>query len=471
MAQVIREKKSKKAPKKVPSVAAPSVEVDLRGTVEILHRYLTASLCRVVFHRVRTTERERQWSLFALMEFWIAVVLRAPPSLTQALEECAVGSPGWPKVPATSEAFFQRSRDLPWKFFGALWVDFLGRVVRQAPTNYGSDTAALRASFKELWVLDGSRLDAIAHRLKILHKERAVVLPGCIEAAYDLWRGIPRLLHFSANAAASEWSRVEQILPDIPEETLLLGDRLYASVKLFEALKKPQRWGLFRRNQTLSLRKQACLSRRWVDGGKLEDWCVEVGSGQTAPKQTLRYIRYTRDRVVYELLTNVLDPQKLSAVAAFNLYGHRWSIERMFFDLKEVLNLHRFYAGNPNAVAMQVYAATLVYTAMRIAQGRIAQAQGMEPEAISPAKLFPRLAAASLALTITEHTYQAICEANPGQRIRRPDPRQQKIGVTQLKNILVEKRTGKRRKRRFCRGRARWKSLAHVKGGKRFTSG
>ncbi len=121
MAQVIREKKSKKAPKKAPSVAAPSVEVDLRGTVEILHRYLTASLCRVVFHRVRTTERERQWSLFALMEFWIEVVLRAPPSLTQALEECAAGSAGWPKVPATGSLFSAvagPALEILWRFVG-----------------------------------------------------------------------------------------------------------------------------------------------------------------------------------------------------------------------------------------------------------------------------------------------------------------------------------------------------------------
>ncbi len=38
-------------------------------------------------------------------------------------------------------------------------------------------------------------------------------------------------------------------------------------------------------------------------------------------------------------------------------------MERLFFDLKEVLNLHRFYTSSPNGVAMQVYAAALVHTA------------------------------------------------------------------------------------------------------------
>jgi len=471
VALVIPGKKAKKAGLRPPGVPAGSAEVDLRGTVDILHRYLTASLCRVVFNRERTTERERQWSLFLLMRFWIEVVLRAPPSLTQALEECADGKAGWPRVVATPEAFFQRGRDLPWRLFGALYVDFPARVVPKAPTNYGSEMAVLRAAFPELWILDGSRLDAIAHRLKILRNERAVILPGCVEVAYDLWRGLPRIVHFSPDAAASEWRRVQAILEQIPEGTRLLGDRLYASVQLFEALKRPQRWGVFRRNARLSLRKQECLSRVWVAGGKLEDGIVEAGSGQTAAKQTLRHVRYTRDRVVYEVLTNVLDPKQLSAVQAINLYSERWNIERMFFDLKEVLNLHHFYAANPNAVAQQLYAAVTVYTAMRIAQGRVAEEQGIKPEAISPAKLFPRVAATSYARLIAEETYQAICQANPGQRIRRRHRRQQKIGVVKLASILVEKRTEKRRQRRYCRGRARWKSLTHVKGGKQFTSG
>ncbi len=40
----------------------------------------------------------------------------------------------------------------------------------------------------------------------------------------------------------------------------------------------------------------------------------------------------------------------------------------MFFDLKEVLNLKRLYTADPNAVAMQVYTAAIVYNALRAAQ-------------------------------------------------------------------------------------------------------
>jgi hypothetical protein len=69
-------------------------------------------------------------------------------------------------------------------------------------------------------------------------------------------------------------------------------------------------------------------------------------------------------------------------------------VERMYFDLKTVLNLNRIYAANPHAVAMQVYAAGLVYNALRVAQSEAAAQIGVLPEEISPAKFFPRVAVA-----------------------------------------------------------------------------
>ena len=75
----------------------------------------------------------------------------------------------------------------------------------------------------------------------------------------------------------------------------------------------------------------------------------------------------------------------------------RWKVERLFLTSR-VLNLHRFYTGSPNGVAMQVYAAALVHAAFRVAQGHIAQASGTRAEEISPAK-FSRLAAAAIGLT------------------------------------------------------------------------
>ena len=66
---------------------------------------------------------------------------------------------------------------------------------------------------------------------------------------------------------------------------------------------------------------------------------MQAGSGQRVAAQTLRHICWRQGATCYELLTNVLEPSRLSAEEALLLSPYRWSIERMFFDLKEVLNL------------------------------------------------------------------------------------------------------------------------------------
>jgi len=67
------------------------------------------------------TQRARKWTLEALAEFWTAVILRAPQSLPQALEEAAAGTgAGWPVVQARPEAFFERCQSLHGRFFAKL---------------------------------------------------------------------------------------------------------------------------------------------------------------------------------------------------------------------------------------------------------------------------------------------------------------------------------------------------------------
>src|SRR5207249_194647 len=272
------------------------------------------------------------------------------------------------RLEASPEAFFQRCRDLRPAFFAEVFQRFTTRLVTAVPPRYAAEVAPVRARFTAIVILDGSRLAAIAHRLKLLWNERAVVLPGCLLGVYDLGRGLCRQLSFSADAAASEMTRAKAALAELGRDTLVLGDRLYGTADFFAALAHQHCWGVVRRNRQLSLAKLQRLRKRRIHGGLLEDWVVRAGTGATAPRQVLRYIRWRRGGTRYEVLTNVLAPTRLSAEEALDLYAYRWSVERMFFDLKEVLNLNRLYAANPNAVAMQAYAAAIVYNALRVAQ-------------------------------------------------------------------------------------------------------
>lgn len=141
----------------------------------------------------------------------------------------------------------------------------------------------------------------------------------------------------------------------------------------------------------------------------------------------------------------------------------------MFFDLKEVLHLHRFYTSSPNGVARQVYAAVLVHTAFRVAQGHIAQTIGTQPEEIAPAKFFPRMATASIGLTWSELAFIEIQLANPGIDLQKPDWRRGDFAWTTFERMQVKPRNGRRRKRRYGKSRKQWKSFTQIPGGKKLT--
>jgi Transposase DDE domain len=439
--------------------------IDLDRLVELLQVHLTPAICRAAFGRVRITERQRAWTLYALVRFWIAIVLHAPKALSQALAEARDDPESvFPAVPATPEAFFQRCRDLRPAFFTEVFRDFTARLLAAVPPRYTAELAPVRERFTALVVLDGSRLAAIARRLKLRWNERAVILPGCLLGVYDLGHGLCRALTFTPDAAASELTRAVAVVDTLAPNTLVLGDRLYCTAAFFAALQRHQCWGLVRRSRPLRLRKQRrlCKRKRW--GGCLEDWEVQAGSGARVPAQRLRYIRWRGHGIRDEVLTNVLDPQRLPAEDAIALYPYRWGVERMFFDLKEVLNLNRLYAANPNAVAMQVYAAAMVYNGLRVAQSDAAAQVQVVPEAISPAKFFPKVAA-TFYLTLLEQRWERALRRRGGRVHPRVFRRRHRA---RFQTVQVERRSDHRRRRRFCQARGRWKSIGHVRGGKRF---
>ena len=442
-------------------------DIDLLRVIDLLHEHLTPALCRAAFGRVRTTERQRAWTLTALVQFWTAVILRAPKALTQALADSLEDrEPLFPKIPATPEAFFQRCRDLRPAFFAEVFARFTARLLDATPPRYAADLAPVYARFSAVVLFDGSRLAAIARRLKLLWDERAVILPGALLGVYDLGRGLCRTLHFDPDAAASEVTRARAVMGTLTRGSLVLGNRLYATAAFFDLLRAHHCWGVVRRQRSLGLHKLERLRKRRFLGGDLEDWLVRAGSGTTAPAQTLRYIRWRHGAKRYEVLTNVLSVTQLAAEEALTLYPFRWSIERMFFDLKEVLNLNRLYAANPNAVAMQVYAAAIVYNAMRIAQSEAAAQLDLPPEELSPAKLFPKIAVASFLYLHAQEWERQWQRRHPGAhpRRRRRRPRWARADPA---TVRVEHRSDVRRRRRFCSARAHWKSLRHVRGGPR----
>jgi hypothetical protein len=437
----------------------PNQQVDLMAVAEILNEHLDGALVRSAYEKLRTTERERTWTLNHMMAFWVAVTLRAPPSLGQALREAA-GSPTsiYPHVTASPQAFFQRSSSMRWEFFAEVFRAFTQSIREAEPARFASHQRDTAKHFENILVLDGSNLDPVARRLKILWKDMSTPIPGAMFACYDLRRGALADLWYSPTLRRGELTLAREALGQLPAGALLLGDRLYGTPKFLSEVQESGRWGVFRKQSQVKCRSEKLLGRYESDGAVLEDWEVELGKAAGLPA---RLIRLRRGEKTYEYVTNVLDPEVLSAEAIAELYRDRWQVERMFQDLKTVLNLKCFYCGNTNAVAMQIYAAAIVYCALRIGQGRIAYEASIEPEAISTPKLFPLLAATAATLTTLEYGFFRTELENPEVKLRKPDWRTACRLRTKLKDILADKTRGKRPrdKRSNAPRRPQWREI------------
>jgi len=466
-------------PKDTPSPIPPGCEkpirkerrIDLLKMIGLLLDHLTPALCETVFQQRRTVERTRKWTFTAVNLFWAAMIVRHPPSLQHGLDQTRRGRGRdklWPRVMAAPQAFFQKAQGLRPHLFQAVYAAFTRSILPKARPAYASWLGRLRKRFPEILIVDGSRLDAICHRLKLLRYDPAQILPGCLTVFYDLFRGITRQVLFFPHAAAPELPRAQAALKEFGQGALLLGDRLYCSVQYFHRLADLHLYGLFRLNGRLKIKHGRTLSRRQDSRGTLEDSLVEVGCGVGQPTRTLRLIRSREPGRRLELLTNVLEPKRLSPEEALALYRLRWSVERLFLDLKETLDLHMLYASHPNLVAQQVYAAAIVHTAFRVAQAGIAKQARVLPEQLSPAKLFPKLAEAANDHCVAQITVLKTRALNPGLAIKFPGWHVIPSSYTTLGAIVVRHRTGPRRRRRFCASRKRWKSFAHVKGGRTF---
>jgi hypothetical protein len=445
------------------------IRVNLLPLLDVLLKHLTPALCQAVFKRHRKKERERKWTLYAVTLFWAAMIIRHPPAIDHGLAETRKGRGRdrlWPRVQVSARAFYKKAAGLRADLFLAVYEAFMASILPKAPQAYATWMAGLRKQFADVLIVDGSRLDALVHQLKMLRPHRRVVLAGCMTVYYDLWRGIPRRVFFYADAAKAEMTRALETLEWIPKGALLVGDRLYASVKFFAALSALGVYGVFRLNGTLNVRRVEVLTRHQDRWGFVEDALVEVGSGQRGiPRQKLRRIRYRRKGLRRDILTSVLDPKKLSSDQILALYGLRWSIERMFLDLKETMDLHTLHGSHPNLVGQQVYAATMVYTAFRVAQAGIAEKAGVLPEQISPAKLFPKLAQAANDYCVSRLWVMKARAMNPGVELRLPGYNVVPSSHTRIYAILARPRRTERRRFRFCPSRRRWTSLTHIPGG------
>ncbi len=105
----------------------------------------------------------------------------------------------------------------------------------------------------------------------------------------------------------------------------------------------------------------------------------------------MRRITVTRTKTPYVYLTNVLDPEQLSAAEVVTLYGRRWDIELAFKQLKHHLGLRLVWSAHWELVLTQVWGALLIAQIASSLRQQIALRAGIDLFDVSLALLLREL--------------------------------------------------------------------------------
>jgi len=446
-------------------------EVSSADYLSMIWKHLTKSLCDEVFAATRDSERQRKWTLFAMVWFWIALLKSGYSSQTRALLETRAGSPLFPPVDAAPEAFFQKAQDLRPVFFQNLFRAYTERLRPEAPASFEQELPISAAAFPEIFAIDGSRLAKVGRLLKVARNTTNAILPGSMEAVYDMRRGLLHELYFDPDGSVAEIAMFDKVVASIPRGALAVNDRYYSKPVIWEKVNERGIFMVSRYNRTVKKQRVQVLERKRSKALNVDDWLVDMGGSQKgAHPVRLRWVHLWSKDFEITLITNVLEANLLTPVQLMALYRRRWSVERMYLALKDLLELNRLYNCSPAAVGQQVYATAILYNTLRASQAQIAAKAEILPERLSVDKLFPTLIDHHIKAVYIAFGADGVLQRMTGDAARLP---LSEIKVDhpflriRIRDHMLEKRVERRRRRRFCKGRARATSYKKIPGAKK----
>jgi hypothetical protein len=120
-----------------------------------------------------------------------------------------------------------------------------------------------------------------------------------------------------------------------------------------------------------------------------KDEIIKMGKYRSNPcHHEVRLVSVLWGKTWYYYLTNVKDPQKLSAEQVCELYRRRWKVEEAFLLTKRLLGLSYLWVGGSNGVEIQIYATWIFYACLNDLCSSVAVELGQPKERISVEMVF-----------------------------------------------------------------------------------
>lgn len=245
--------------------------------------------------------------------------------------------------------------------------------------------AYARQHFEQIWVADGSTLEALFRKLKVLEDVPMGQLAGKIGTVVDLLTRLPVEVWFREQPRAYDTTFMADLLVLATSKTLLILDRGFYDFEFFALLIKQGTAFITRlKNNAFFV-----VAETLTDTPKVKDSVIFLGTAQNnTPVLKLRLIEVRFGKVWYRYITSVLNPVVLPPFVVADLYHRRWRIEEAFDTVKRLLNLSYLWTGSVNGIQLQIWATWLFYALLVDLGDAVADRLGLPFDRISLEMLY-----------------------------------------------------------------------------------
>lgn len=306
--------------------------------------------------------RDRILTLPMMMAIVVSLVYRQIPGLREVQRVlCEEGLLWVGRIEVSAQAVSKRLRILPIELFAQIFQQVMERINVQpqnqaVPVNW----QPVYQSFTAIWIADGSTLEALRRKLKAL-KEQEKTLAGKIMMVVEAFTHHPVTVWYTENSKANDKIWCDQLLERLPIGGLLIFDLGFFKFLWFDAFTTANKFFITRLREKTAYNVVRCLSSSQF----YRDEIISMGEYRSNPcHQKVRLVSVLWGTTWYYYLTNVLNPQMLSAQQVCELYRRRWRVEDAFLLTKRLLGLAYIWVGDSNGVQIQIFATWIFYAVL-----------------------------------------------------------------------------------------------------------
>lgn len=334
--------------------------------------------------------RSRILNLPLMVAVVLTILWRQVPSVRELTRMLAREDLLWCQaLKVSQQALSQRFLAFPAELFERILKELLPDLKERWHQRQGrplpESLAYVRQHFDQIWAADGSTLEALFRKLKVLEDVPVGQLAGKMGTVVDLLTRLPVEIWFREEAKAYDTTFMSGLLALVKAKTLLVLDRGFYDFDFFADLieqkaafiTRPKKNAFFIVTETLT------------HTARLKDQIIFLGTGQNgSPVLKLRLVEVRFGKVWYQYLTSVLAPTVLPPFVLADIYRRRWRIEEAFNTVKRLLNLSYLWTGSLNGIQLQIWATWLFYALLIDLGDAVADRVGVPFDRISLEMLY-----------------------------------------------------------------------------------